>query len=193
MGSTQKVTADLSAIVAGVRDGRGTVGKFLTDDAFYTSVKKIAGQAEETVANLRQASVDAKAAVADLRGDKGPFNGISKELQETLSSARDAMADLAENTEALKRNFLFRGFFNKRGYFDLQDVTVQQYREGALETGERRVLRIWVGTPVLFEQTDAGEERISNAGKERLDSAMSQFLKYPAPAPSSSRATRVGR
>ena len=183
MASTQKVTADLSGIVAGLRAGRGTVGKFLTDDAFYTSVKKIAGQAEETVANLRQASVDAKAAVADLRGDKGPLNGISKELQETLSSARDAMADLAENTEALKRSFLFRGFFNKRGYFDLQDVTVQQYREGALETGERRVLRIWVGTPVLFEQTDAGEERISNAGKERLDSAMSQFLKYPRTSP----------
>ena len=104
------------------------------------------------------------------------------------------MADLAENTEALKRSFFFRGFFNKRGYFDLQDVTVQQYREGALETSDRRVLRIWIGTPVLFERTDAGEERLSDAGKTRLDSAMSQFLKYPKTARWSSRgmpATRL--
>jgi phospholipid/cholesterol/gamma-HCH transport system substrate-binding protein len=183
MASTQKVTADVNAIVAGLREGRGTVGKFLTDDAFYTSVKKIAAQAEETVANLRQASVEAKQAVADLRGGKGPLNGIPKDLQQTLSSARDAMADLAENTEALKRSFFFRGFFNKRGYFDLQDVTIQQYREGALETRDRRVLRIWVGTPVLFEHTDAGEERLSDAGKARLDSAMSQFLRYPRNSP----------
>ena len=40
------------------------------------------------------------------------------------------MADLAENTEALKRNFLFRGFFNKRGYFDLDDVSVAAVSAG---------------------------------------------------------------
>ncbi len=183
MASTQKVTADLSAIVAGLREGRGTVGKLLTDDAFYTSAKNIAAEAEKTLANLREASVQAKAAVADFRGDKGPFKSVSNDLEQTLASARDAMADLAENTEALKRSFFFRGFFNKRGYFDLQDVTVQQYREGALETSDRRVLRIWIGTPVLFERTDAGEERLSDAGKTRLDSAMSQFLKYPKNSP----------
>jgi phospholipid/cholesterol/gamma-HCH transport system substrate-binding protein len=183
MASTQKVSADLNAIVAGLRQGRGTVGKLLTDDSFYTSVKKLAAEAEETIANVREASVEAKGAIADLRGDKGPLKGMSRDVQQTMSSARDAMADLAENTEALKRSFFFRGFFNKRGYFDLQDVTVQQYREGALETRDRRVLRIWVGTPVLFEKNDAGEERISQGGKGRLDSAMSQFLKYPRNSP----------
>jgi outer membrane protein OmpA-like peptidoglycan-associated protein len=45
------------------------------------------------------------------------------------------------------------------------------------------VLRIWIGTPVLFERDAAGRERISDAGKVRLDSAMSQFLKYPKNSP----------
>jgi hypothetical protein len=38
------------------------------------------------------------------------------------------MHNLAEATEALKRNFFFRGFFNRRGYFDLEDVSVEEYR-----------------------------------------------------------------
>ena len=82
------------------------------------------------MANLREASEQAKAAIADLRGDKGPLKGITGDLQQTLASARDAMADLAENTEALKRSFFFRGFFNKRGYFDLHDVSVAAISAG---------------------------------------------------------------
>jgi phospholipid/cholesterol/gamma-HCH transport system substrate-binding protein len=183
MASTQKAASDVNTIVTGLKEGRGTVGKLLTDDAFYVSAKKIAAEAEETVANLREASVQAKGAVADFRGDNGPMKGITGDLQQTLRSAKDAMADLAENTEALKRSFFFRGFFNKRGYFDLKDISVQQYRQGALETRDRRVLRIWVGAPVLFERTAEGRERLTETGKARLDSAMSEFLKYPRNSP----------
>ncbi|MDQ3212379.1 MAG: MlaD family protein [Acidobacteriota bacterium] len=186
MTSTQKATADVNAIVAGVREGRGTVGKLLTDDAFYASMKNIAAEAEKTVTNLREASTQAKGAIADFRGDGGPMKGVkgvTGDLQQTLTSAKDAMADLAENTEALKRSFFFRGFFNKRGYFDLEDVTLRQYREGALQTGDRHVLRIWVGTPVLFEAAEDGGERLSDAGRRRVDSAMSTFVKYPENSP----------
>lgn len=183
MASTRKATADLNVIVAGLREGRGSVGRLLTDDAFFDSVKNTAAEVERTVANLREASLQAKGAIADFRGDNGPIKGITGDLQQTLTSAKDAMADLAENTEALKRSFFFRGFFNSRGYFDLQDVSVQQYREGALETEDRRVLRIWVGTPVLFEQGANGQERLTETGKGRLDSAMSQFVKYPKTSP----------
>ena len=35
MASAQKVSQDVNAIVAGVRQGKGTVGKLLTDDALY--------------------------------------------------------------------------------------------------------------------------------------------------------------
>ncbi len=183
MASTQKVTANLNVLVAGVREGRGSIGKFVTDDALYASVKNIATEAEKAVVNLREASLQAKGAIADFRGDNGPMKGITGDLQQTLTSAKDAMADLAENTEALKRSFFFRGFFNDRGYFDLQDVTVRQYREGALETRDRRVLRIWLGAPVMFERGADGQERITHGGLRRLDSAMSEFLKYPKNSP----------
>ena len=183
MAASKKVTSDLPTIVTGIREGRGSVGKLLNDDALYLRVRTIAADAEKTGANLREASEQAKGAVADFRGENGPLKGVTGDLQQTLTSAKAAMADLAENTEALKRSFFFKGFFNKRGYFDLQDVSVQQYRQGALETEDRKVLRIWVGTAVLFERDAAGAERLSDAGRARLDSAMSQFLKYPKDSP----------
>jgi phospholipid/cholesterol/gamma-HCH transport system substrate-binding protein len=183
MASAQKVTKDLSVIIAGVRDGKGSVGKLLADDALFMSVKAIAADAEKAVANVREASEQAKGVVADFRGDNGPMKGITGSLQQTLASAKDAMADLAENTEALKRNFFFRGFFNKRGYFDLDDISVQQYRQGALESRDRQVLRIWVAAAVLFETDAKGEERLTDSGRMRLDSAMSEFVRYPRNSP----------
>jgi phospholipid/cholesterol/gamma-HCH transport system substrate-binding protein len=93
------------------------------------------------------------------------------------------MQDLAENTEALKHNFLFRGYFNRRGYFDLDELTVSQYRAGVLETKDRRALRIWARADVLFEADANGNERLTAGGQARLDSAMSAFVKYPRNTP----------
>jgi phospholipid/cholesterol/gamma-HCH transport system substrate-binding protein len=183
LASANRVSADVNAIVAQVRQGRGTLGKLLNDDAIYASVQAMSADAQKAVATVRQASEEARAAIADLRGDNGPVKGLTADVQQTLHSARDAMADLAETTEALKRNFFFRGFFNRRGYFDLDDVSVAQYRQGALETGDRRVLRIWLTADVLFERDANGDERLSDGGRVRLDSAMSQFVRYPQKSP----------
>ena len=183
MGSARKVSNDLKVIVTDVRAGRGTVGQLLTDDSLHRSAKNIAADAEKAIANVREATEQAKAAVADFRGDGGPMKGVTADLQQTLASARDAMADLADNTEALKRSFFFRGFFNRRGYFDLDDVSVDQYRQGALATNDRRVMRIWLKSSLLFEKDAKGQERLSEGGRGRLDSAMSQFVRYPRSSP----------
>lgn len=180
--SAERVTGDLTAIVNGIREGRGTVGKFVTDDALYRSMQAIAADAEKAVASVREASEQAKAAVGDFRGEGG-VKTLAGDVQQTLASARDAMADVADTTEALKRNFFFRGFFNRRGYFDLDDVSVQEYRAGALESRDRRVLRIWLSSRVLFEKDANGNERLTDGGRARIDSAMSQFVQYPRNTP----------
>jgi phospholipid/cholesterol/gamma-HCH transport system substrate-binding protein len=183
MTTGHRITADVQTIVTGVREGRGTVGKLLQDDAVFQSARKIAIDAERAMADVRDAGAQVKAAVADLRRQGGSAGGVVANLQQTLATARDVMADLAENTEALKHNFFFRGFFNRRGYFDLDDVTVQQYRQGALETKDRRVLRIWIRDDLLFEPAGDGKERLSEEGQRRLDSAMSQYVRYPKTSP----------
>jgi phospholipid/cholesterol/gamma-HCH transport system substrate-binding protein len=183
LGSANDVSRDLKLIVGNVRAGRGTVGKLVNDDALCASVRSMAADAEKAVATVRQASEDARAAIADLRGQNGPVRGLTGDAQQTLQAAREAMADLADTTEALKRNIFFRGFFNRRGYFDLDDVSVAQYREGALASKDRRVLRIWLDADVLFEKDANGVERLGEGGRVRLDSAMSQFLRYPHTSP----------
>jgi outer membrane protein OmpA-like peptidoglycan-associated protein len=183
MASGTKVSGDLQTIVAGLKEGRGSVGKLLTDDALFVSAKKLAAEAEQTMANVREASAQAKSALAGLQGEGGAVKDVTANLQQTLTSARDVMADMAETTEALKRNFLVRGFFNKRGYFDLADVTVEDYRNGILENKDRRVLRLWIKSELLYELDDKGVERLSQTGRERVDSAMSQFVKYPRNSP----------
>jgi phospholipid/cholesterol/gamma-HCH transport system substrate-binding protein len=183
IATAHKVTADLQVIMAGVRDGRGTIGQLLNDDTLYERAKTVAADVERAVANVRQASEDARAAIADFRGEGGPVKGLTGDLQHTLTAARAAMVNLAENTEALKRNFLFRGFFQRRGYFDLDDVSVEQYRGGALETADRRALRIWLRGDLLFERNEEGREQLSDEGRARVDSAMSQFVRYPRTSP----------
>lgn len=183
LAAARKVSADLEVILANVRAGRGTVGQLVTDDSLYRNAKNIAAEAEKAMATIRQASEQAKAAISDLRGNGGPMKGITADLQQTLASARDVITDLADSTEALKHNFLFRGFFNRRGYFDLGDVSVEEYRQGALATKERRVFRIWLKASLLFEKDANGQERLTDAGRTRLDSAMSQFVRYPKRSP----------
>lgn len=181
--STQRLTQDLTAIVSGVRQGRGSIGKFVTDDALYNSAKNIAAEAEKTVSNVKEAAEEAKAAIADFRGEDGPMRGMAGDLQQTIGLAREALHDISENAEALKRNFFFRGFFNRRGYFDLDEVSLADYRAGALEGDDRRVLRIWAGAPVLFEADAEEGERLTDSGKARLDSAMAALVPYPKRSP----------
>jgi phospholipid/cholesterol/gamma-HCH transport system substrate-binding protein len=183
LASTEQVTGNLAAIVDGVRKGRGTVGKLINDDSLYTSIKGMMADSQAALANVRVASEQAREVVADFRGEGGPAKSLTADLQQTLTAARDAISDLADTTEALKRNFFFRGFFNRRGYFDLDDVSVSDYRQGALETDDRRVLRIWLAASVLFVRDANGREALSDGGRARLDSAMAQFLRYPKTSP----------
>ncbi len=183
LASSEKVTNDVQAIVAGLREGRGSVGKLLTDDALYDSAKKMASDAQAAVQNVKEATEQAKKTLAGLQNAGQPVKGLTGNLERTLTSAREVMSDMADTTEALKHNFLVRGYFNRRGYFDLADVSVQQYRAGVLESNDRHALRLWIAAPLLFETDDQGQERLSGDGRSRIDSAMSQFVKYPRSSP----------
>lgn len=181
--SARRVADDLDAITAGIREGRGSLGKFVTDDTVFLKVKAIVDEAEKAVSTMRGAAEDARAAIGTLQGEKGPVQGITLQLQQALANVRETFEDLAANAEALKHNFFFRGFFNRRGFFDLDTVSIDAYRQGALETDDRRVLRVWVSSDLLFEKDTTGRERLTDDGRRRLDSAMSPFLKYPRDTP----------
>jgi phospholipid/cholesterol/gamma-HCH transport system substrate-binding protein len=180
-----RISADTRDIIANINEGKGTLGKLVNDDALYQQVRQIAGdaqmiagEAQKIMANVRDLSAEAKGAIADFRSKDGPTQGLMSDMRVTVSQAREATADLADNMEAMKRNFLLRGFFNKRGYYDLNSISPADYRSGVLENGKRKAMRIWLTSGVLFERRADGTEVLTADGRARVDSAMSTFLQY---------------
>lgn len=173
-----RISSDASDILAGINRGEGTIGKLIKDEAIYTQVKEITAEAQAVMTNVRLVTEEARGAVADFRSPDGATQGLMADMRVTLAQAREATADLADNMEALKRNFLFRGFFNDRGYFDLDTLSPKEYREGVLENGDRKALRIWLGDQVLFETRPDGTEALTLDGQARVDSAMATYLEY---------------
>lgn len=177
------VVNDLGAIVKDVRAGKGTAGKLVTDTELYDRANTLIKEAQAVIAKVNDAAEQAKGLVTEMRSNTGPVQGAIADLRQTLAGAREAMTDLSENSEALKRNFFFRGFFERRGYYDLDDMPVDQYRAGALEANDRRVVRVWLRSDGLFAANAQGEEVLTETGKARLESAMSDFLRQPPDSP----------
>jgi len=115
---------------------------------------------------------------ASLRDPRKAARRLAQIAERRLVQAREATADMADNMEAMKHNFLLRGFFNRRGYYDLDAISPVEYRKGVLENGKRKAMRTWLGANVLFEPGPEGTEVLSQDGRARLDSAMATYLKY---------------
>lgn len=84
-----------------------------------------------TLATAHLNSVSAKidsgqGTVGALVNDKVMYNNLEQTtaaLHDTMLQAQTGVTDFQENMEALKHNFLLKGFFNKRGYEDSGDLT----------------------------------------------------------------------
>lgn len=179
----QGVLADARVIVGDVKEGQGTVGQLLTDDALYKRITGLAGEAEQTVANLQAVTDRARTTFDTVTARDGPAQQMMQSLQATMADAQEVMSDLSEGTEALKRNILFRGFFRDRGFFDLDSITRDAYIDGALEGDGRVALRVWIDAAGLFARDAAGVEQLTEAGRRRLDSSMADLVRYPRDSP----------
>lgn len=177
--SGARITENAREIADGIRAGKGTIGKLVNDDELYARVAAIAKQAEEIATNTKQVVEQARNTLEGFQSKDGPVQGVTADLKQTMIEARNAMAGFAANMEAMKHNFLLRGFFNDRGFFNLADISPDDYRRGALTRGgDLGAVRVWLGAPVLFE-VDAerpDRERLSDAGKARVDSSVATFI-----------------
>lgn len=207
ISTSKKVSEDVQVITAGVRAGRGTVGRLFNDEKIADSAskafrdfEKTAGntreisqqfthilsefqdrdmlqEMEQTVRNVRQLTGQAKDVIADFQAKGGKGESVTGELSRTITDTREAMSSLAENMEALKRSFFFRGFFKKRGFYELDKVTVAEYREGKFASDKLRQ-QTWIHETELFTHGSDGSEELSVAGKKRLDAVMAEFQRY---------------
>jgi phospholipid/cholesterol/gamma-HCH transport system substrate-binding protein len=205
--AASRISEDFSSIIARVKSGEGTLGKLLNDDAVFNSVSKASGDLQRVLENLNQASTDVKdlvsrfksgdipedverivknasetsekikALIAGFQPSLGGGEGLGGDLRATLGSAREAMSDLAENLEALKHGFFFRGFFKDRGFYDLEDLSTAEYQSKEFEKNVTKE-RSWIQQDQLFLVDANGLEALSEPGKKKLDSAMAVFLRF---------------
>jgi phospholipid/cholesterol/gamma-HCH transport system substrate-binding protein len=183
LADVREVVGDARGLVAGVQAGRGTIGRLFTDETHYEHLLALTREAEQTVANLRQMTERTAGLVEAITAPEGTAQQIVQVFRDTLEDTREVVADLSEGTEALKRNFLFRGFFRDRGFFDLDTVSREAYLAGALEGSDRTALRVWIEADGLFARAPDGTEQLTPAGRRRLDSAMADLVRYPRDSP----------
>jgi phospholipid/cholesterol/gamma-HCH transport system substrate-binding protein len=177
--SGARISSDAAQIADTLRNGKGTIGKLMNDDELYRRATTIAKQVEDIATSARQVVEQARNTLQGFQSKEGPVQGVTADLKQTMEGARTAMLGFAENMEALKHNFLVRGFFKDRGFFNLEEISPAAYRRGALtKNGALRTVRVWLSAGVLFEPDPdrEGEERLAADGKARLDSAIAASI-----------------
>ena len=110
----------VESILSKVDTGDGTLAKFLNDDEVYTTFLA-------TAAELQGAAAQFQTISADVRNITDRFN-------QTAGWASLGAFRFSENMEALKHNFLFKSYFEDRGYFEMAPFEVRE--EAIAETLE---------------------------------------------------------
>jgi len=136
---------------------------------------------DETMTQVRAASTEANSTIQQvhqsLNQALGPdINGVTagQNISEALSSANQATGNMAEDTEAIKHNFFFKGFFSRRGYYSLSNISPDEYRRKTLFVNVNG-RRSWMTAEALFQPEAHGGEELSPAGKRALDAAIASY------------------
>jgi phospholipid/cholesterol/gamma-HCH transport system substrate-binding protein len=96
-------------------------------------------------------------------------------IRQTLSSLNRGTTNLAEDTEALKHEFFFRGFFRKRGYYNLDDITPAEYLKASAHRKDKGN-REWLQAASLVVTGSDGREQLSEEGRQQIDAEVSPFV-----------------
>lgn len=121
--NTQKLTLTLQKIVENIHSGKGAAGLLLSDKAFADDLEKTLKNVKETSTSISEASVQLNLITARLNSDlqqgKGPIpvllrdTLLSQKINASLENIEKSTYNFNLNMEALKHNFLFRGYFKK--------------------------------------------------------------------------------
>lgn len=126
----QKATAraavmmgDLDQIVAGIKEGNGSLGKIINDTLLAIklnqAIDRINGVGEEAGRLAQLLNTTVAGFQQDMAGGKGTIHALLKDsgivikLNSSLSNIEQGTDAFNQNMEALKHNFLFRGYFRR--------------------------------------------------------------------------------
>jgi phospholipid/cholesterol/gamma-HCH transport system substrate-binding protein len=163
VGNAQQAAANLNEVTI---QAKQVMADFQSRDLF--------GKAEATLNNTKdasghiaEASRQVNLTLNEALGPDWSGENAGQNLNETFSNVNLATANMADDTEALKHEFFFRGFFEKRGYYSLRDLTPDQYRSNSYFNSQRN-RRTWLSA-ADFGKDSNGNEVLSAAGEQEID------------------------
>src|SRR3984885_12382216 len=124
--------------------------------------------------NLDQTSQQINTTLKTAFGQDQYGEDAGSNLAQSLTNINQATGNLADDTEALKHEFFFKGFFKHRGYDNLDDLPVEQYRAGQIFKSLPET-RQWIPATSLFARDGSGEEVLTPQGRGNIDAAVGQL------------------
>jgi phospholipid/cholesterol/gamma-HCH transport system substrate-binding protein len=114
---------DLHAVIADIKDGKGSLGELIRDSSFsrnlneaVVKITKVGNEADSLANEINLLTSGIK---NDINTGKGPANYLLKDssmaikINASLDNIQKGTEGFNQNMEALKHNFLFRGYFRK--------------------------------------------------------------------------------
>jgi phospholipid/cholesterol/gamma-HCH transport system substrate-binding protein len=200
-GNASQITDTINGIVSDLNAGKGPIGLLLKDEATRKQLQETLANAQQATSNLSDASARADQLIADVQSRDlatkaqavlENVQSISEQLNQTIKSAlapdnmgedgaanirgilsnlNRGTANLAEDTEALKHEFFFRGFFKKRGFYDLEQLSSTDYLK-ACQRQNACGSRTWLEAANLFANADNGTMQLDESGRHAIDGAV---------------------
>jgi phospholipid/cholesterol/gamma-HCH transport system substrate-binding protein len=176
-GQIRETMSNVQSTTSNLNHASGQVNSLVAD----VQQRQLPQKLDDTMTQIRSASTRADATIQQVQQSLaqalGPdTNGVTagQNINEALSNVNAATGNMAEDTEALKHNFFFKGFFNHRGFYTLASLSPQEYRRNKL-FGSTQSPRAWLQADTLFQHGPHGTEELSKDGQHTIDAAITSF------------------
>jgi phospholipid/cholesterol/gamma-HCH transport system substrate-binding protein len=176
-GQIRETMSNVQSTTSNLNQASGRVNGLVAD----IQQRQLPQKLDDTMTQVHSASTRADATIQQVQQSLtqalGPdANGVTagQNISEALTNVNAATGNMAEDTEALKHNFFFKGFFNRRGYYTLNSLSPSQYRRSKLFASTQSS-RAWLQADALFQHGPHGTEELSTDGKHTIDSAITSF------------------
>jgi phospholipid/cholesterol/gamma-HCH transport system substrate-binding protein len=176
-GQIRETMSNVQSTTSNLNQASGRVNVLVAD----VQQRDLPQKLDDTMTQIHSASTHADATIQQVQQSLaqalGPdANGVTagQNVNEALTNVNVATGNMAEDTEALKHNFFFKGFFNRRGYYTLSSLSPEEYRRSKLFGGTQSP-RAWLQADALFQHGAHGVEELSADGKHAIDAAVASF------------------
>ncbi len=112
--------AELNKIVQQFDTQKSVAGVLLADSISGEKIRNVIGNLESSSIEIEKVAKDLNSVVGNIKDEKGAVNYLAtdtllvNQLQNTMKNIDQGMERFNENMEALKHNFLTRGYFKKQ-------------------------------------------------------------------------------